>query len=1089
MSRQGVVAVVLTLALAVSGCAVLTVDVDVYKGALANHESVLTEQAAAMAMGAKPLLAELRYRLERQGCFMYLERRWERERPGEPVPKLGLEVEIVRQSCPALGPSRDKASAVPDGGFRSRDARRVNAVLSLYERRARADAERVLDTLGASLETLTERIERGLPIVAPYLHLSGDAARHLARVARETAPAAAAPAPASGARAPFEAEVQAVRDAWGAALDAWGEAIRLLASSVHRAQLRRIHPDAIDAAAWVAADLSSPEGLRKLLGDPATPAQIRTGAIADVAALVPVLTGGAQLTPDGKHAAGAVLAQRLTKDSTGVALAAALAAAQAYAMSRTQRNAFAVIYPTEEVLKDGKGNALGVKATSDYLERTTRVVGSGFDRGRSAEGLQELIEDYLKANGGDARSGATLGLRRQLLDSLVNFAEKVSIIADFDTLLRGPEDTSENSRRSEARKYVRVLQAVGNSIISQVDALRQSGAHREGLQGARDIELAGLRSAEARAAAVLRDISAELNATPTGFPGRAAILERVTAAQTDLGNVLAQIGSTRAAEGPLLVTERATAAPWIAADTVVARPETQAAVEQFGGANPAVTVPTVAQELIRLFQTWIARTRLSDGPDAPELERLRSAVQVLRDPMFNTDPAPAGTARVKYQKIVEMVTGQRATTLATAAKRAADVATLDRWHGAVTRLVAGGAVRVAVPARIENATLAHPESAKDVLDTMLATLRYEHVAAVADGRESEAAKNRAAAVELLHAYRSGMVHIRPAFVFLRNSYPASVLQADPTAGVWRNMLTDHALRQVPFYGRVQTEKEEAQINRTIDKQFWQSVNQVRLAGVGRTNYVIAKDDIGNWYVKSYTSNPQDIIQSAKNLALFSAGPALGANLLARGGRAQSVPLPEGASVAAPPTGGAPAGAPAAPVSADAPRSTLSRQLDRVTDRYVKGTRESREQLGQDLAGLSDKLRSAVSEAGVAEADVTKLADAGVFAVPNDPPRAALAQERDAGGQAKGLMNAEMAVALRFAKRLRQSSVAKVTAIKPAADGAAPTAQELTFGAHDRAKAAITATIRDLLERHLRERQGATREYESSVLFIGETAGF
>ena len=41
-----------------AGCAVLNIDVDVYKGPLSNHERVQTEQMAAMAMGAKPILAQ-----------------------------------------------------------------------------------------------------------------------------------------------------------------------------------------------------------------------------------------------------------------------------------------------------------------------------------------------------------------------------------------------------------------------------------------------------------------------------------------------------------------------------------------------------------------------------------------------------------------------------------------------------------------------------------------------------------------------------------------------------------------------------------------------------------------------------------------------------------------------------------------------------------------------------------------------------------------------------------------------------------------------------------------------------------------------
>ena len=73
MRHDRLIVVVVALALATAGCAVLTIDVDVYKGALANHESVQTEQLAAMAMGAKPLIAELRALLERKECFAYLQ--------------------------------------------------------------------------------------------------------------------------------------------------------------------------------------------------------------------------------------------------------------------------------------------------------------------------------------------------------------------------------------------------------------------------------------------------------------------------------------------------------------------------------------------------------------------------------------------------------------------------------------------------------------------------------------------------------------------------------------------------------------------------------------------------------------------------------------------------------------------------------------------------------------------------------------------------------------------------------------------------------------------------------------------------------
>lgn len=63
----------------------------------------------------------------------------------------------------------------------------------------------------------------------------------------------------------------------------------------------------------------------------------------------------------------------------------------------------------------------------------------------------------------------------------------------------------------------------------------------------------------------------------------------------------------------------------------------------------------------------------------------------------------------------------------------------------------------------------------------------------------------------------------------------------------------------------------------IDKQYWQTVNSVKVNGAGRTNYVVTKDDIGNWYVKGYSADPQDIIKGAQSLALFSMGGHFQAN--------------------------------------------------------------------------------------------------------------------------------------------------------------------------------------------------------------------
>jgi len=45
--------------------------------------------------------------------------------------------------------------------------------------------------------------------------------------------------------------------------------------------------------------------------------------------------------------------------------------------------------------------------------------------------------------------------------------------------------------------------------------------------------------------------------------------------------------------------------------------------------------------------------------------------------------------------------------------------------------------------------------------------------------------------------------------------------------------------------------------------------------------VVVKDDVGNWYVKAYSSDPSSIIRSAQSLALFNIGKKIDVNLLRR----------------------------------------------------------------------------------------------------------------------------------------------------------------------------------------------------------------
>jgi hypothetical protein len=65
--HRGIWVAVVALSGLLSGCAVLTVDVDVYKGSLVNEEHVQLHQLVALATAAKPMLVQLRDSIEWPG--------------------------------------------------------------------------------------------------------------------------------------------------------------------------------------------------------------------------------------------------------------------------------------------------------------------------------------------------------------------------------------------------------------------------------------------------------------------------------------------------------------------------------------------------------------------------------------------------------------------------------------------------------------------------------------------------------------------------------------------------------------------------------------------------------------------------------------------------------------------------------------------------------------------------------------------------------------------------------------------------------------------------------------------------------------
>lgn len=171
------------------------------------------------------------------------------------------------------------------------------------------------------------------------------------------------------------------------------------------------------------------------------------------------------------------------------------------------------------------------------------------------------------------------------------------------------------------------------------------------------------------------------------------------------------------------------------------------------------------------------------------------------------------------------------------------------------------------------------KSPQTVMDEVIALLRYRQIEAVErSGVGSEEAKKTTQALESAYQHRAGMLYIRPSSAYLRTSFPSTSLQDDPNLA-WNNMLLHQGIRNLPFSSQFQeilnpSVQQDHLLTAELDKQYWQNINRVRVSGTGFTNQVVAKDDVGNWYVKQYYGDTEDFIKSAKNLALFNLGMKL-----------------------------------------------------------------------------------------------------------------------------------------------------------------------------------------------------------------------
>ena len=129
----------------VAGCAVATVDVDVYKGPLINQEETQNDQITTLVMGAKPILMQLRDSLESLAYFNH---------PGSPQ-RLEDKLYSWRTKYRIY-----EVEYLTNYTFHDVNAEHINEILSLYKD---------LDETGSGLNWLVRlgnRSKLGLPLVA-----------------------------------------------------------------------------------------------------------------------------------------------------------------------------------------------------------------------------------------------------------------------------------------------------------------------------------------------------------------------------------------------------------------------------------------------------------------------------------------------------------------------------------------------------------------------------------------------------------------------------------------------------------------------------------------------------------------------------------------------------------------------------------------------------------------------------------------------------------------------------------------------------------------------------------------------------------
>lgn len=155
----------------------------------------------------------------------------------------------------------------------------------------------------------------------------------------------------------------------------------------------------------------------------------------------------------------------------------------------------------------------------------------------------------------------------------------------------------------------------------------------------------------------------------------------------------------------------------------------------------------------------------------------------------------------------------------------------------------------------------------DILDAVITALEYKYIAAIEDSSvDDKTKKSLKDSLAEAYRYRASLAFLQSSTAFLRTSYPATTLQEKKTEGGLNNFFY-RGFKKMFFPGIDHREPTKAYLADELDKQYWQNINQIRLVAGGDTNYAVVKDDVGNWYIKGYSTNPKEILDSINKIPI------------------------------------------------------------------------------------------------------------------------------------------------------------------------------------------------------------------------------